>query len=741
MMEKDRRLSSLIFVTTLIAFGYFQSGGGWNQNARFAMVRAVVERAELTIDSYLIYVRAKPDPSTELRRILTTNAEYEINGERWLLMWPTNGGEFSSVKNNSDGTLFAGDYCPVNNSVQGTIAAIDRFTKVIEVEDTHHVRIPIVFSSATKIQREDASISSDALNEGDPVQVFCGLDRAARVQAKTIKSLSAQPRPLIAFKDLGPVAASGDVAFYHGHFYPNKAPGTSFIALPAYWLLFHLEQIIGANPDDWWTLTINAWLTSLLSVGIISALGAALFFELALEFSKGDYGTSLVAVWIFTLGTMFFPNATLFYEHNLIAVALLASFYLLYRVKTAELLNPRANRLTKPAVVRIFLAGLCAGWAAITNYIFVAVVLFLAAYLFFSINRKLALLWFALGLLGPLLLICTYNVVCFDTPFTTNYHYQNPTFEGGAGHFLGVFNLPREDVLLTILFSPFRGLFFTAPVLIMSIFGLFAWTRDPYLRTEAYLILAIFLFCIGWNSSFNGWDGGTTAVARYLGPTIPFLALGTLYCIARFFKTTVGLAAISAAMMFFITAVDPQPPLGTGAAMVLDKPLWQYNPVADYELPVFLSQKPTPLLRQQEIQVLHYYDLQLAREGWPQSARSQELNRIYTELDRKIAAGQPAPLLLARIRKDPEEEYLVGDSELTAPIGPVSAHSFGFYGNWSDDGFGKPGSEQTRWNSFNIGEVLFPESRWSLLPLFVVVGFAAWRMAMMVGAAKSTAHT
>src|SRR5438552_15636505 len=98
MMKKGRRLSWLIFITALITFGYFQSGGGWNQNARFAMVRAVVERAELTIDSYLIYVRAKPAPSTELRRIVITNGEYEINGERYLLMWPTQGGESSSVK-------------------------------------------------------------------------------------------------------------------------------------------------------------------------------------------------------------------------------------------------------------------------------------------------------------------------------------------------------------------------------------------------------------------------------------------------------------------------------------------------------------------------------------------------------------------------------------------------------------------------------------------------------------------
>src|SRR5205823_3182061 len=209
------------------------------------------------------------------------------------------------------------------------------------------VRIPIVFSSLTKIQRGSASISSDELSNGDPVQVACGLDQAARVEAKIISLLSPEHPPVTAFTDLGPVATTGDVAFYRGHFYPNKAPGTSFMGLPTYWLIFHLEKTAGANPDDWWTLTINAWLTSLFSVGIISALGVALFFELAYEFSNGSFRNSLVAVGILAFGTMFFPNATLFYEHNLIAVALLGSFYLLYRVKTAHVLNSQRNGLTK----------------------------------------------------------------------------------------------------------------------------------------------------------------------------------------------------------------------------------------------------------------------------------------------------------------------------------------------------------------------------------------------------------
>src|SRR6478736_273161 len=58
------------------------------------------------------------------------------------------------------------------------------------------------------------------------------------------------------------VCSSGDVAYvpHTGHFHPNKPPGTSFMALPAYWIIYHLERAMGVNPDHWWPLTINAWL-------------------------------------------------------------------------------------------------------------------------------------------------------------------------------------------------------------------------------------------------------------------------------------------------------------------------------------------------------------------------------------------------------------------------------------------------------------------------------------------------
>src|SRR5436190_21051193 len=51
----SRRLQSLLFALSFITFAWFHQGGGWNQNARFAQVRAIVEEGTLAVDDYLVY--------------------------------------------------------------------------------------------------------------------------------------------------------------------------------------------------------------------------------------------------------------------------------------------------------------------------------------------------------------------------------------------------------------------------------------------------------------------------------------------------------------------------------------------------------------------------------------------------------------------------------------------------------------------------------------------------------------
>jgi hypothetical protein len=46
------KLASLLVLATFLSFIYFYEGGGWNQNSRFDLLRAIVERHTLQIDAY-----------------------------------------------------------------------------------------------------------------------------------------------------------------------------------------------------------------------------------------------------------------------------------------------------------------------------------------------------------------------------------------------------------------------------------------------------------------------------------------------------------------------------------------------------------------------------------------------------------------------------------------------------------------------------------------------------------------
>jgi hypothetical protein len=55
MESTDRRIVCFLALALFSAYVYFYQAGGWNQNTRFAMVRAVIEQSTLTIDQTVRY--------------------------------------------------------------------------------------------------------------------------------------------------------------------------------------------------------------------------------------------------------------------------------------------------------------------------------------------------------------------------------------------------------------------------------------------------------------------------------------------------------------------------------------------------------------------------------------------------------------------------------------------------------------------------------------------------------------
>ncbi len=312
-----------------------------------------------------------------------------------------------------------------------------------------------------------------------------------------------------------------------------------------------------------------------------------------------------------------------------------------------------------------------------------------------------------------------YNVAAFADPFTTSYRFQDPQFTASGGALLGVFAVPRLDVLLTVLLSPYRGLFFGAPVLLLGVYGLAVWARDPRLRVEAALMTGIVLLFLAFNGSFHGWHGGWAVGPRYLVPAVPFLAVAAAVGFVRVPRLAAGLAAVSTALALLVTAVDAQAPAGNDPfAMIPGLPAWRHDPITDYEWPLFAHGRAWPILDAQREAVVRVVDGSLAARGVPPAERARATADLRSRIDEDLRAGRPAPLLLGA---DAGGQPRVQPSELSTFTGPVSVNPIGVYEGWMYRLHG-PGSRQARWNSFNAGELLWEGSRWSLAPLLAIAG-------------------
>jgi len=610
-MSLQRRAEFFLFFVAMLAFGWFNQGGGWNQNARFAEVRAIVDGGELPIDNFFCYQRRG---GKLLRRYPVINGDVTIGTKTSRLSW---------VGEN-------GDLTPVN----GVEPPVDM--------------------------------------DGVPID------------------------------DL---ACSGDVSYARGHFHPNKPPGLSFVAVPAYFVISHFERLMHRNPDTWWLLEVNAWLTSVFSVGLISAAGVVLAFRIALRFSGGLTWPAFWTAVAFGFGTLFFPFSTLLFDHDVTAVFLVAAFYLLFLREGARF---------------VFLAGLLAGMAAITNYVAAVPVGFLGLYLLVTRWREgrpvpafRAALWFGLGLLGPFLAICAYNKACYGSPFALSNAFQNAAFTEKGPVFLGMFGVPDPAVALVLLISPFRGIFYGAPILAMGVYGLWRMRRAFCAEMMLFIGIALTFFLV--NCSFFGWHAGFACGPRYLIPATAFLALPCVYGFMKLPRISGALLAVSIGINFLFAATDAESPAGVGAlAMANNRQMYLYSPLTEYALPLFLQGRAWPILNLLIKDRLADERDQLTAEGMKPEAQKPILEKLDADLRQSIAAGSDDPLDL-------------GSYAGPVSVNPTGVCEGGYYSLFD------AGSPQARWNSFNVGEFWFPESRWSVVPLLALVGLMgaglAWEAA------------
>ncbi|MDX2140700.1 MAG: hypothetical protein SF123_21635 [Chloroflexota bacterium] len=126
------------------------------------------------------------------------------------------------------------------------------------------------------------------------------------------------------------------------------------------------------------------------------------------------------------------------------------------------------------------------------------------------LNKLFPLFLYVLPILLMLALIAGYNAARFGSPFTSGYY-----FDSGEG-----FNKPFWAGAFGLTFSPYRGVFWYAPVLLLAFPG-WLWLRSG----AAWLLLALIIAQIATYASWWSWDGGIAWGPRFLLPVLPLMAL------------------------------------------------------------------------------------------------------------------------------------------------------------------------------------------------------------------------
>lgn len=368
--------------------------------------------------------------------------------------------------------------------------------------------------------------------------------------------------------NIDPFAAfTGDLAQHGAHFYSDKAPGLSFLAVPIYLPLKytllggHPYASLFSVPADQRIDFLPRYLIALVLAALPTALLSALIYRFLERLGVARRWRTLLAL-TYGLGTIALPFGTVLFSHQLAALLLFGAFLLLFRVRRGE-----------GAAWLSVVAGLLAGYAVITEYPTAIIALALLAYALISPadpaagRRRAALVpaaWMAAGMVPPALLGALYNTLAFGGPFSLGYSNLAAGSQFRAGQALGFLGVtyPHLDAIWQTTFGPYRGLFLLSPVLLLAIPGFVVLFHRREWRAEAVLWLATVLAYFTFVVSYFEWDGGFSLGPRHFLPALPFLVLpiGVLFgpARARAWKVIASvLAAISIGTIVLATATGP----------------------------------------------------------------------------------------------------------------------------------------------------------------------------------------
>jgi hypothetical protein len=317
-----------------------------------------------------------------------------------------------------------------------------------------------------------------------------------------------------------------DKSLHHGHYYMDKAPGMTLMAVPAVWIA---DRVSGQTADQ---LSIAMWdadterylrarlrLAAAMTSALLTTLAALALFGLARD-ACGSEAAGVLAAIGYALGTPAWGWSTTLFGHAATAALLVIATWAVWRGTAGQHARPWFAAL----------AGAALGWGIVVEFssalfgTIIGVWALVRLWRFPAAERHVACFAAVIPAFAALAVLGSYNVLAFGDPFHLGYQ----GVVGFEGMQQGLFGLtyPKLDILAQVVVGGRRGLVWVAPVACVGVLGLVQMLRRRRTRGLAAVALAIVAAAVLYNASYVYWDGGNSTGPRHAVPALGFLALG-----------------------------------------------------------------------------------------------------------------------------------------------------------------------------------------------------------------------
>ncbi len=349
---------------------------------------------------------------------------------------------------------------------------------------------------------------------------------------------------------------TGDRALHNGHYYSDKAPGASLLAVPPVALARVVARVVGTDPESFPGIAWTSYVATVATSGLFTAVAALLIMWTAIKWGYSTNAGTFAAL-AYGLATPAWAYATLFMGHGQTAGCLMIAF-----AATLAIEGRRGLDASGPA----WLIGISGGWAVVTEFPAAIPAVLIGLLALDRVRdgglKVLVAVRIGAGVIVAAIPLLVYNVLAFGSPFHLGYASEEGFHELQQG-FFGI-TYPKLSVVVQLLMGSYRGLLPLAPVVLLAAVGLVLLARSPRTMRPALVAAGISAYYLLLNASYYYWEGGWAYGPRQFTAALPFVCLGlpAMWDRRQRFERALLLTAFAWGVAVTLVAVSttPQPP-------------------------------------------------------------------------------------------------------------------------------------------------------------------------------------